>query len=209
MSAGVADAALAGLLAGYAVAVPLGPVGAYVVALSARTSWRVGLAAGLGVATADTAYAAVAVLGGTSLATVLAAVAAPLTWLSVSVLLLLALGALRSAVRSAASTDHRPERVEAAGTAYVLLLAATLANPLTMVSFAAVAVGLRTRDGAGVADAAAFVLATGLASASWQAVLAGAGCAAGAAVTGVRARVATAVVSAAVMLVLAARLVLG
>lgn len=199
---------MAGLLAGYAVAVPLGAVGAYVVALSARTSWRAGLAAGLGVATADTAYAAVAVLGGAPLARSLAVVARPLAWASVAVLVLLALGVLRSALRTPRA-DRGVRPVGRPARAYAVLLATTLANPATVMSFAAVALGMQSRAEAGVADGAAFVVAAGVASASWQALLAGAGAALAAVVTGVRVRVATAVVSAAAMLALAARIAVG
>jgi threonine/homoserine/homoserine lactone efflux protein len=60
-------AIVAGLLAGYGIAVPVGAVGAYLVALTARTSLRTGAAAALGVATVDGGYALVAMLGGGAL----------------------------------------------------------------------------------------------------------------------------------------------
>ena len=44
---------LAGLLAGLGVAVPVGAIAVLVMSLAARTSFRVGAAAALGVATAD------------------------------------------------------------------------------------------------------------------------------------------------------------
>ena len=56
-------ALVAGLLAGYGVAVPVGAVAVLVVGLTARTSLRVGAAAALGVATADGVYAPAAVAG--------------------------------------------------------------------------------------------------------------------------------------------------
>ncbi|MER6591520.1 lysine transporter LysE, partial [Micromonospora purpureochromogenes] len=62
------DALLAGLLAGYGVAVPVGAIAIVVIGLTARTSLRVGAAAALGVAAADGLYAALAVLGGAALA---------------------------------------------------------------------------------------------------------------------------------------------
>jgi arginine exporter protein ArgO len=57
----VSAALAAGLLAGYGVALPVGAVGAYLVALTARTSLRTGAFAALGVATADGVYAVIAV----------------------------------------------------------------------------------------------------------------------------------------------------
>src|SRR5689334_18560020 len=63
---------LAGVAAGYGIAVPVGAIGVLIVALSARMSLRVGAAAGLGAATADGVYALNAVLGGAVLADVIA-----------------------------------------------------------------------------------------------------------------------------------------
>ena len=44
---------LAGLVTGWAIAIPIGAVGALLVALTARTSVRTGSAAAMGVATVD------------------------------------------------------------------------------------------------------------------------------------------------------------
>ena len=63
----VRDAVLSGLVTGWAIAVPIGAVGAFLVTLTARTSWRVGAAAALGIATVDGAYAALAVVAGATL----------------------------------------------------------------------------------------------------------------------------------------------
>ena len=62
------DVLISGLVTGYAIAVPVGAVAALIVALSARDGWRVGAAAGLGVATVDGVYALVAVLAGKAVA---------------------------------------------------------------------------------------------------------------------------------------------
>ena len=62
------EVVVSGLVTGLAIAVPIGAVGALMVTLTARTSWRVGSAAALGVSTVDGVYAAVAVLGGAALA---------------------------------------------------------------------------------------------------------------------------------------------
>ena len=82
--------ALAGLVAGYGVAVPVGAIGALLVSLTARTSLCVGPAAALGVATADGIFCAIAVIGGTAAARVIEPVAEPLRWAAVVVLLGLA-----------------------------------------------------------------------------------------------------------------------
>jgi arginine exporter protein ArgO len=76
----VTGALVAGLLAGYGVAVPVGAIGALIVGLTARTSLRVGAAAALGVATADGVFAVVAVLGGAAIGRLIEPVATPLRW---------------------------------------------------------------------------------------------------------------------------------
>lgn len=63
----VSGALVAGLLAGYGIAVPVGAVATYLVALTARTSLVTGVCAGLGVAAADGMYALVAEIGGAAL----------------------------------------------------------------------------------------------------------------------------------------------
>src|SRR3954447_16087823 len=89
-TAGVTGALFAGLLAGYGVAIPVGAIGALIVGLTARTSWRVGAAAALGVATADGVFAVAAVLGGAALGRSIAPVSGPLRWIAAVVLVGLA-----------------------------------------------------------------------------------------------------------------------
>jgi hypothetical protein len=64
----VPDSLVAGLRAGYGIAVPVGAVAVMIVGLAARTSLRVGAAAALGVATADGLYALATVAAGVALA---------------------------------------------------------------------------------------------------------------------------------------------
>ncbi len=61
-------ALVAGLLAGYGIAMPVGAIATYLVALTARTSLKLGAFAALGVATADGLYALIATVGGSALA---------------------------------------------------------------------------------------------------------------------------------------------
>ncbi|MBY8869439.1 LysE family transporter [Streptomyces sennicomposti] len=206
-------ALVAGLLAGYGVAVPVGAVGAHLVSLTARTSLRTGVCAALGVATADGLYALPAVLGGAALAGALRPVLGPLRWASVLVLTALAVRGALGAVRRHRA---RPLAVRAeppppgAGRAYLGLLGITLLNPATAVYFAALVLG-----GAPAGDAAApleqgvFVLAAFGASASWQVLLAAGGALLGRALTGPRGRLATALVSSGVIMLLAVRMALS
>ncbi|WP_435738089.1 LysE family transporter [Cellulosimicrobium sp. PMB13] len=229
----------AGVLAGYAIAVPVGAIATYLVALTARTSWRVGAAAGLGIATADGLYALVATLGGVALAGVIAPVA---PWLRVASGVVLVALALRTAwvavheyrahavpvdlpvdlpVRPpvgspvdvpAVVSGRRRTRLAGPspgpGRAYVQLLALTVVNPATVAYFATVVVGARAAAGdAAVVSGALFVVGAFAASASWQLLLAGGGTVLGRRLSGPRGRLATGLVSAAVMLLLVVVLV--
>ena len=114
----MSGAFLAGVVAGYGVAVPVGGIAVLIAGLSARTSWRVGAAAGLGAATADGLYALVAVVGGAALAGVVAPIATPLRWAAAGILVALAGHTVWAALRKRrAPADERPARNKRRGTA--------------------------------------------------------------------------------------------
>ncbi|GAA2568694.1 MULTISPECIES: LysE/ArgO family amino acid transporter [Streptomyces] len=202
-------ALVAGLLAGYGIAVPVGAVGAYLVSLTARTSLRTGVCAALGVATADGLYALAATLGGTALAAALRPVLGPLRWVCVLVLLGLALRGAVTAVR-----EYRGHRLAtrtapappSPARAYLVLLGITLLNPTTVIYFAALVLGSQATGPAGPVEQGVFVLAAFAASAGWQVLLAGSGALLGRALTGHRGRLATALVASGVMTALAVRM---
>ncbi|MGI5430525.1 LysE/ArgO family amino acid transporter [Streptomyces sp. CA-179760] len=202
-------ALLAGLLAGYGIAVPVGAVGTYLVSLTARTSLRTGVCGALGVATADGLYALAATLGGTALAAALRPVLGPLRWACVLVLLGLAVRGAVTALR-----EYRGHRLATRTTpappsparAYMGLLGITLLNPTTVIYFAALVLGSQAAGPAGPVEQGVFVLAAFAASASWQVLLAGSGALLGRALTGHRGRLATALVASGVMTALAVRM---
>ncbi|MET9929544.1 MULTISPECIES: LysE family transporter [unclassified Streptomyces] len=195
-------AVVAGLLAGYGIAIPVGAVGAHLVAVAARSPWRTGAGAALGIAAADGLYALLAALGGTALVPFLAPVAVPLRLFSALVLVVLAAHSARKAVRA-----HRDGAVPARDLppaprrAFLTFLGITVLNPLTVLYFTALVLG--GRPAAGPAEAVVFVLAAFAASASWQLLLAAAGTLLGRTVTGPRARLATALASSALIVALA------
>ena len=198
------DALVAGLLAGYGVAVPVGAIAALIVSLTARTSLKVGAAAALGVATADGVYAAAAVLGGAALARVIEPVSTPLRWVAAAVLIGLAIRTAVTAVRHHRERTQRPATgLTTPGRAYLGLLGLTLLNPATIVYFGALVLGRQAGDELTVAGEVVFVLAAFAASASWQLLLAGGGGLVGRTLTGPRGRLATALVSSAVIGILA------
>ncbi|HEX6871272.1 MAG TPA: LysE family transporter [Micromonosporaceae bacterium] len=203
-------ALVAGLLAGYGVAIPVGAIAALIVGLTARTSLRVGAAAAMGAATADGLYASAAVLGGAALARVIEPVAGPLRWLAAAILAGFAARTALTALR------HHRDRVEVPapgglGTprgAFLGVLALTLLNPATIVYFGALVLGRQSTGHLTGAAEVVFVLAAFAASASWQLLLAGSGSLVGRLLTGPRGRLVTALVSSTVIAVLAASLVL-
>ncbi|QLQ36865.1 LysE family transporter [Micromonospora robiginosa] len=229
---------LAGLVAGYGVAIPVGAIAVLILGLSARDGFRVGAAAALAVATADGLYAALAALGGAGLARLLAPVAGPLRVVAALVLLGIAAHGLwrawstrrarpmdeppavrgghdpavggAPAVRGPAGADVPAGRgLRTPARAYLALLGLTLLNPATVLYFAALVLGRRDAAEPDPAVAAAFVAGAFLASASWQLVVAGGGSVVGRALSGPRGRLVTGVVSSALIAALAAATLLS
>lgn len=220
---------LAGLAAGFGVAIPVGAIAVLVMGLAAQNSFRVGAAAALGVATADGLYAAVAALGGAALAAVLAPVAGPLRVVAAVVLLALAAYTAGRALRSVRPTavansgaearaDHpaapsassaRRRGLETPPRAFAGVLALTLLNPATVVYFAALVLGRQGSAAPALSIAGAFVLGAFLASASWQLLVAGGGTLVGRILAGPRGRLGTALVSSAIIAVLAVTMLLS
>ncbi|MFH8990519.1 LysE family transporter [Streptomyces sp. NPDC017940] len=227
---------VAGLLAGYGIAVPVGAVAAHLVAITARTSLRTGVSAALGVATADGLYALVATAAGTAAAAAVTPLVGPLRYASAGVLTALAVRSATQALtrhRGTATTPRAPRRSPVAkplprhrvpGTAtgpgagaspdapsparaYTSLLGITLLNPATVIYFAAPVVGNRTDVQPGLLGQAVFTLAAFAASASWQLLLAGGGALLGHALTGRRGQLCTALASSGLIVGLAVHMV--
>ncbi|MFB8239124.1 LysE family transporter [Kitasatospora purpeofusca] len=205
------DALLSGLLAGYGIAVPVGAISVLIVTLASRVSLARGMAAALGVATADGLYALLALIGGATLAPLLAPAAGALELAAAAVLVLLAAHGLRATLRT-----HRADRDPAGPPppvpaspwrTYASLLGLTLLNPLTVVYFSALVLGGRTGPGS-LGAGLVFVLAAFAASASWQALLATGGALLRRLLTGPRGRLLTGLTGNLVVLALALRLAL-
>src|SRR6185369_7570141 len=106
----VLAAFVAGALAGYAIAIPVGAIAVLIVETGVRRGFRMAAAAGAGAATADGLYAALAMIGGTAIAALLEPWSRPLRIAAVFVLLAIGLrGLLRVARESRASRASRPD----------------------------------------------------------------------------------------------------
>jgi threonine/homoserine/homoserine lactone efflux protein len=169
----VIEAVIAGVLAGYAIAIPVGAIAVLIIHVAIQDGVRAGLAAGAGAASADGIYALVAVVAGVAAAQFLGELQDPLRLIGGAVLLgigLRGLTALRSPREAAPAPVLRAGRNRRT---FLVVLGLTLLNPVTVVYFAALVVGLPELGGP--AESAAFVGAVFVASLTWQSLLAGIG----------------------------------
>ena len=160
-----------GLAIGIAIAAAIGPIGLLCIRRTLVEGAAVGVASGLGAATADCLYASIAGFGLTAASDLLVGERRPLGVVGGCFLVALAVRAL--AVRSPASrprsaVDRAPRTLLSA---YATTVGLTIANPATILSFAAafVALGLTGHD---PATAAALVLGVFSGSATWWVILA-------------------------------------
>jgi arginine exporter protein ArgO len=168
----VLESFVAGAIAGYGIAIPVGPVAVLIIELGVRRGLRPALAAGLGAATADSLYALLAVLAGASIAAILRPVEPALKLFAVLVLTVIALRGVYLAVYHARiGIAGNAELPAQAGRTYLRFLAITLLNPTTILYFAALILG-RPELGESPGERAAFIAGAALASTSWQLLLA-------------------------------------
>ena len=172
------DAFITGVVAGYGIAIPVGAIAILIVEIGIRRGLQPALFAGAGAATADFLYAALAVLGGTALASVVESIGPALRVVSALVLVAIALAGLARIRRPVEPAPTNPSTGDL-GRTYARVLGLTLINPTTVAYFAAVVIGLGVAEGMNAGDGARFVTGAFLASLTWQTVLAAAGASAG------------------------------
>lgn len=159
-----------GLLIGLSVAAPVGPIGVLCIRRTLAEGRLTGLLTGLGAATADAAYGAVAAFGITLVTNTLVG---QQTWIRLFGGIFLCYLGLRTiltppAENPASATGRTLLR------AYTSALALTLTNPLTILSFAAIFAGVGTGTGGKPAGSAVvLVLGVLLGSALWWVILSG------------------------------------
>jgi threonine/homoserine/homoserine lactone efflux protein len=169
---------VAGVVAGLGVAVPFGAIAILIVETGMRRGRTFAWAAGTGVATADLVYATLAALFGAALATVIGPVQTPLRWVSVAILVVIAVRGIQVAVRRARAAPGDPhlERLNESTPrrTYIQFVGLTIINPATVIYFAALILGLPAAGG-GTGEKVVFVAGAALASLSWQLLLGTAG----------------------------------
>lgn len=172
MSAG--SALLDGLLAGAAIAMQFGAVSALLVETAITAGPRAGAAGGVGVATVDLCFAALAVVTGGAARVALAGHEQELKAAAAVTLAAIAARGLRSALRAApadralSGAGRRSRAYGSPPAEYIRFVAITTINPLTIVSFASVASSLSLT---GFSARLAFVTGVGAASALWHLLL--------------------------------------
>ncbi len=156
-----------GFLIGLSVAATLGPMAILCIRRTLADGRLAGLATGLGVATADGCYGAVAGFGLTVVSGALLGVQVWLRLIGGGFLCYLGLRTLLAAPAERAANAPASNLPRA----YVSALALTLTNPLTILSFAAIFAGLGAATGGGYKTAALLVLGVFAGSASWWVIL--------------------------------------
>jgi len=153
------------------IAAPVGPIGVLCIQRTLAHGRMSGLATGLGAATADGMYGAIAAFG---LAVISNALVGQQFWFRlIGGVFLLYLGV--RTLRSKPATTAAPRAHSTLASDYLSTLFLTLTNPMTILSFAAVFAGLGVgAAGGGYGAAAVLVLGVFAGSALWWLVLSGA-----------------------------------
>ncbi|MCX6952151.1 MAG: LysE family transporter [Verrucomicrobia bacterium] len=157
-----------GLLIGFSIAVPVGPIGLLCLRRSLTDGRLAGLVSGLGAATADALYGVVAALGLTAVTGFLLAYRTPLQLGGGLFLLYLGLSICRAQPPSAEVRAPVTNLASAYGSTLLL----TLANPTTILSFLGIfaSLGVVSSEG-GHLPAFLLVLWVFIGSAVWWVVL--------------------------------------
>jgi arginine exporter protein ArgO len=163
-----------GLLAGYGIAIPVGAIAILIINTGLRCGFPTGFAAGAGAATADVFYAALAAFAGAALSIMLAPFELLLRVLSGLVLLGIGFYGLLSGLHKHRQAEQ-PVGACSASRTYLGFIALTLVNPLTIVYFTAYILSSGAAAFQSLPERLLFIAGAGLASLSWQSLLAGVG----------------------------------
>jgi threonine/homoserine/homoserine lactone efflux protein len=159
--------ALRGFILGFTIAASVGPISLLVIRRTLAEGRFYGFVSGLGVATADATYGAIAAFGLTAITSLLVANHAILGLVGGVVIVLLGIRIARSRPSGPAADGERPGLVGAFASIYAL----TMTNPLTIVLYAGVFAGIGLVAGSSFLDAAVLTLAVWAGSTLWWVLL--------------------------------------
>ena len=166
------DAFLSGIVAGYGIAILVGPITILILELGLRRGFWIALSAGAGAASADLIYATIAALASTLLVTALSPFAYILRVGSALGLITIGGWLLYRKRNPSDRTDgHRFGATDCLHT-YGMFLGLTLLNPLTVTYFTTLILGIEANSAQNPINVMLFVTGTFLASLSWQSFLA-------------------------------------
>ena len=164
------DLFLKGLVLGFSIAAPVGPIGVLCIRRTIAGGPLRGIATGLGTATADALYGLVAALGFTAAAALLVDNQTPLRLAGGLFLCYLGWVAFRTP-----PALHAPVRQSGSLPGdYITAFFLTITNPLTILSFAAILAGAGVGGGQDSRGAALVVLGVFAGSLLWWLILSGA-----------------------------------
>jgi threonine/homoserine/homoserine lactone efflux protein len=161
---------LKGLLIGFSIAAPVGPIGVLCIRRTIASGKLSGLVSGLGAATADSIYGLIAAFGLTLISNFLVSQQAILKLVGGLFLIYLGYSTLRS------SPAHATDAVGRNGLLgdYLSTVALTITNPMTILSFVAIFAGLGlASSNASYSSAATLVVGVFTGSALWWLLLSG------------------------------------
>jgi threonine/homoserine/homoserine lactone efflux protein len=161
-----------GLIAGYGIAIPVGPIAILIIEVGIRRGFSVAFCAGAGAASADLVYASIASLAGTFLVSILKPYVFTIHTVSAVVLIALGFWLLYSGRGQGGGKKIDDTQVSTRRGAYGLVFGLTLLNPLTITYFTTLILGIRSNIATSPAEAALFISGAFLASLSWQSVIA-------------------------------------
>jgi threonine/homoserine/homoserine lactone efflux protein len=156
-----------GIILGFTIAAAVGPISLLVIRRTLAEGRVVGLVSGLGVATADATYGAIAAFGLGAITDILVGGQRILGLVGGAFLLWLAWRTARAEPTEPAAA---PERRSGLAGAYLSTLGLTLTNPMTILSFAALFAGLGIAPG-NLGGAASLTLGVFIGSSGWWVVL--------------------------------------
>ena len=165
------EAFLSGVVAGYGIAIPVGPIAILILELGLRRGFRIALSAGAGAASADLIYATVAAFAGTLLISVLAPFTSILRVGSAIGLIAMGVWLLYPARNPSDRTHKLGLRATSCPQTYGMVLGLTLLNPVTVTYFTTLILGMESFSPSSV-SAILFVSGAFIASLSWQSLLA-------------------------------------
>ncbi len=161
---------LRGLVIGFSIAAPVGPIGVLCIRRTLAEGRLSGIASGLGAATADAVYGCVAVLGLTFISNILID---QHVWLRLIGGLFLCYLGIKTFLAKPAKRAALARGNGLVG-AYASTFFLTLTNPMTILSFAAIFTGLGLAStGGNFTSAGALVLGVFIGSSLWWLILSG------------------------------------